>query len=161
MMCAYRKVVLGGVFRPLMRAVRGCCGTECLDRWCVRDWSCTGRISQQLNHWNSTIINFGNRSKRRFRTALRVNFFKIFLFFPWDFSIPIRPNHLSTRRHCLLRHGHTYRCQEIRFPNTRHGHTYRTNEPRFIDSRHGHTYRTPDQRHQDILHYSPWRTSFH
>ena len=80
----------------------------------------------------------------------------IFLnFFHEIFSIPIRPNHLSPRRRCLLRHGHTYRCEEIRFPITRHGHTYRCNQPRLIDSRNGHTYRTPDQRLQDILHYSP------
>ena len=68
-------------------------------------------------------------------------FLKFFYFFHEIFSIPIRPNHLSPRRHCLLRHGHTYRCQEMRFPNTRHGHTYRPNQSRFIDTRHGHAYR--------------------
>ena len=68
-------------------------------------------------------------------------FLKFFYFFHEIFSIPIRPNHLSPRRCCLLRHGHTYRCEEIRFPITRNGHTYRSNQPRLIDSRNGHTYR--------------------
>ena len=93
-------------------------------------------------------------------------FLKFFYFFHEIFSIPIRPNHLSPRRRCLLRHGHTYRsnqprlidsrhghtyrCKEIRFPITRHGHTYRTNQPRLIDSRHGRTYRCKEIRFVSI-----------
>ena len=84
-------------------------------------------------------------------------FLKFFYFFHEIFSIPIRPNHLSTRRHCLLRHGHTYRCQEMRFPNTRHGHTYRTNQPRLIVIRNGHTYRTNEPRFIDTRHGHTYR----
>ena len=84
-------------------------------------------------------------------------FLKFFYFFHEIFSIPIRPNHLSPRRRCLLRHGHTYRYEEIRFPITRHGHTYRSNQPRLIDSRNGHTYRLNQPRFIDSRHGHAYR----
>lgn len=84
-------------------------------------------------------------------------FLKFFYFFHEIFSIPIRPNHLSPRRHCILRHGHTYRCEEIRFPITRHGHTYRPNQPRLIDTRNGHAYRLNQPRFIDSRHGHTYR----